>query len=297
MRDDAARQFDSFARLADPAVNAALIERLDAQFGPRLAPRQLAMRANLARRGGDLARARADYAALAGGQLDPGVIVPSGLEPASGVTPSPLICIDGFLPREAMHALHRHACAIEDRFRPDIQRSAGEDPVRVDALYTHDFDAMREELRGMVAERLGDWQRQLGLPAFSTDKSQLRLTCQRGGSFLAAHADNTAPIGEAGRAITWLYYFGEDPPRRSGGDLLVLDTDFATGTHSASWLTRVEPRPNRLVAFPSWYHHAVTPTVMQSDDFAAARFAVAGHVTKPADGLGWRESDAPGAED
>lgn len=286
--DSPARQFAGFARLADPAVNAALIAQLDARFGPDLPPAQRRMRADLARRGGDLAAARADYAALAGGEFEPGVTVPCGLAANCGFAPSPLICIDGFLPREAMQSLHCHACEIRGRFRPEIQHSTrpGERPSRAEALFAHDFTVMREELLAMVDERLAEWQRLLGLPAFRADKSRLRLTAQQGGGFLTAHADNTAPVGEAGRAITWLYYFGEDPPRRSGGDLLVLDTDLTAGTHSDSWLTRIESLPNRLVAFPSWYHHAVTPTAMQTDDFAAARFAVAGHVTKPADGLG-----------
>src|SRR5690606_9135200 len=131
-----------------------------------------------------------------------------------------------------------------------------------------------------VAENLRLLQAALGLGAFTVERVELKMTNHVDGGFFKTHCDNHAPYAAAGRAITWLYYFGEDQPRYRGGDLYLRDSAPAEQTHAPLWFTKIAARPNRFVAFPSWFYHAGGPTELHGGTFAQGRFAVGCHIRK-----------------
>lgn len=285
MREEIRQHFASLSRICSPEVNRSLLEALHASPREPGKARDL-LAANLARRAGDLAGARRAFEAHLAAPLPPDAISPVGLVSGDAFVIAPIVAVDGFLPQEQMAALHRHACAIEPRFRRANVSSTqpAPNPDKRETLVTYDFDFLHDFFAGFIEGNVDRLARTLGLPSFTVDRTELKMTCYLDGGFFNQHADNHGPYGDAGRALTWLYYFGETPARHRGGDLYILDTDFATRSNSGTWVTRIEPRPNRFVAFPSWFHHAVAPTALPGNTFAHGRFAVGGHVRKTADG-------------
>lgn len=285
MLDKARDSFERLQRLADPAINAALLAALDARPP---SPDHALLRANLLRRSGDLAGARAAFAALCGeSALDEWLAVPSGLWSDGDFAVAPLVAIDGFLPPERMAALHAHACEREAEFADakatNIDALPAYDPERRRSLIDWDFTLERDFFLDFLEQNLARLQACLGLPGFNLERIEIKLTNHVDGGFFKMHCDNRAPIAEAGRAITWLYYFGEPAPRYRGGELYILDSRPAEELLSPAWFTRIAPRPNRLIAFPSWFYHAVAPMKLPEQDFSAGRFAVSSHIRKTGD--------------
>lgn len=270
--------FDHFARLGDPALGARFLQQLPP--GPATA----LGRANLARRMGDLATARLALAQHLGEALHPWSAIPPQLASHGGCFAAPLVVIDQFLPPERMQALHRHACEREQHFRHALatnEDAAPEyDPDRRETLLDYGFTLEREHFLGFVEGNLPLLCELLGLDPFTSDRHEIKLSNHVDGGFFKAHGDNHLSFAAAGRAITWLYYFGQPEPRFSGGELYVLDGTPLAGQISPAWFTTVQPRPGRFVAFPSWFYHAVAPTRLPGGDFASGRMAVSGHLRK-----------------
>lgn len=286
MREDARARFAQLERLCAPEVNRTLLQSLRSRARQGEATREMEfVAANLARRAGDLDSARRAFEAYLGAPLQPGVAVPPGLSSGGGFNISPIVAIDGFLPPAEMEALHRHACAIEDRFRVANVNSIAPQraPDKRDTYITYDFDHLKSFFSDHVAENLPRLCAALGIPDFEVDRTEIKMTCYLDGGFFKTHADNHGSFADAGRAVTWLYYFGDRQPLYRGGELYLFDTDFDERGNCGAWLTRIEPRPNRFVAFPSWFLHAVAPTALPCGTFARGRFAIGGHVRKTAD--------------
>lgn len=291
MLDDVRHDFAQMRRLSDPAVGAGLLAamaRQDSRADTAL------VRANLLRRSGDLAGARAAFAdhlamtaAPPGLGLERWAVVPAGLRVGQFAV-APLILIDDFLPRERMRALHESACARETMFRDALNTNEHaafvHDPARRQTLVDWHFMHERAFFERFAAENLPAMQTALGLRRFAPARVEMKMTNHVDGGFFKAHRDNYDVHAAAGRAITWLYYFGEDEPRYRGGDLYLCDSDTVTGTHCPTWFTKIAPCPNRFVAFPSWFHHAVSPIELPDGGFAQGRFAITSHIRKAACG-------------
>lgn len=297
MLEAAQQDFAQLARLGDPAINTGLLAAL-AQGQDRAGTPLL--RANLLRRSGDLAGAREAFGAyLATGgapqsKFEAWSAVPAGLHSEARFAMAPVVVIDDFLPRERMRALHASACDREALFRDALSTNEDAppayDPERRRTLVDWHFEHEREFFERFAVENLNSLQAALGLGAFTLERVELKMTNHVDGGFFKTHCDNHQPYAAAGRAITWLYYFGEDAPRYRGGDLYIRDSAPTEGTHSPAWFTRIAARPNRFVAFPSWFHHAVGPTELRNGTFAQGRFAVSCHIRKAAcDGEVWWE--------
>ena len=287
MRESTRLHFEQLGRLCAPEVNRSLLAALRSRVGADgvCVDKEL-IAANLARRAGDLAGARRSFEAHLGAPLPRDCAIPAGLFSGGVFAIAPIVAVDDFLSPDRMEALHRHACAIQPRFRAANVSSTipAPDPEKRETLVTYEFEYLHGFFARFMDENFIRFADALGLPPFTVDRTEMKMTCYLDGGFFNAHADNHLAFGEAGRTLTWLYYFGETPIQYRGGELYILDTDFGAGTSSGTWATRIEPRPNRLIAFPSWFHHAVAPTVLPGGHFAHGRFAVGGHVRKTADG-------------
>lgn len=276
--------FAGYARLADPKIGRMLL----AQLATR--PDQARMEADVARRIGDLDTARAAFArAEPGTTLQQGAVTPPGLKTQDGMSVAPVLAFDDVLSAAEMAAVHTHACDLKEEFRP-----AGTGPqqtYRPDArqtLITYDFTLMRDAFLARMAGLLPQIHAAFDMPQFEITHREIKMTNHVSGGFFRTHSDAAEPFGEAVRAITWLYYFSDMPVQYSGGDLYVFDTNFSTKHYSDTWFTRLIPRPNRLVVFPSAFYHAVSPTHLPEGlGFAEGRFAISGHIRKAADGQTW----------
>ncbi|MCB2067471.1 MAG: 2OG-Fe(II) oxygenase [Erythrobacter sp.] len=288
MLASAAATFEQIARLADPSVNARFLQQLPAGQASAFA------RANLARRMGDIAAAREALAEHLGDVLHPWSAVPPRLTSHGGSCLVPLVVIDQFLPVERMQALHRHACSRAEHFRHALATNEDAepeyDPERRETLLDYGFTLERDQFLGFINDNLAVLGDLLGVDPFTVERHEIKLSNHVDGGFFKPHGDSHVPFAEAGRAISWLYYFGDEVPRFSGGELYAIDGQPLQQQTSPAWFTTVVPRANRFVAFPSWFYHAVAPTRLPGNAFAHGRMAVSGHVRKAAGGgSGWWE--------
>ena len=97
------------------------------------------------------------------------------------------------------------------------------------------------------------------------------------GGFYRPHRDNSARIHSA-RSISFVYFFNRQPPRFSGGDLLLYDCDVHADARSYGKFSRFVPLRNSIVFFPSACWHRVTPVQCCTGDLGDGRWALNGHV-------------------
>jgi len=293
--------FERLDRLSDPILGRSLLAAMEQR---RDGASTLFARANLARRMGDLDLARAMFAAFVASGTAPGAarmddwsIVPPGLHSAGGVPVAPLVLIDDLLPVDRMDALHAEACRHEHEFRDRMSGAAAYDPAspRRTLLFS-DCTCERAFFGDFVERHMEALRKSLALPPFAVSRIELKMSNTLGGGFLKIHSDNDCDPQEEGRALTLLYYFGAGATSFDGGDLLLFDTNPREGTVSPSWFTRIAPARNRLVAFPSWFFHAVTPTGGTGARFAHGRMGVSCHVRKTAGEFApWWDAASPPA--
>lgn len=300
MLETARESFAQLLKLGDAELNRALLAALGERNRDT---RTTLFAANLLRRSGDLNGARAEFAKLGASGVSAATdvhecsCIPANNWSNGGYAIAPLVVIDDFLPVERMQALHRHACEREGEFRAALATNEGAepsyDPDRRQSLLDYKFNLEREFFSMFISENLPVLQQSLGLPRFSVDRCELKMTNHVDGGFFRIHADNHADFADAGRAITWLYYFADEAASFSGGELLVLDSCPDKSTVSPAWFSKVIPVANRFIAFPSAFYHAVTP-LRHVGGFARGRFAVSGHIRKRADdSVAWWECCDP----
>lgn len=114
------------------------------------------------------------------------------------------------------------------------------------------------------------------MPAFDFGSIQMQFTAHNDGDFYKAHCD----WGEGGsehRRLTFVYYFNRQPRGFSGGDLLLFDSTGDGRNFAARSFTRVVPRDNMLIVFPSRFWHEVE-AVRCDGGYADSRFTLNGWI-------------------
>lgn len=113
------------------------------------------------------------------------------------------------------------------------------------------------------------------------------MTAHHAGGYYMRHTDNgDSTPRQAGRRISYVYYFHREPRRFVGGDLLLYDTDYDLQECSTRTYSRLAPTDNTLVLFPSDSYHEITKVAPASGEtlpFGDGRFTVNGwiHETRP----------------
>jgi SM-20-related protein len=186
----------------------------------------------------------------------------------------PHVLIDDFLPAEQHAALLAHVQAVED-FAPARTIAQG----KLDYNFTHRRGQLSNDrlgphlpaFRAAMLDAFETFPGALGMSPFKPAAFEIRLAAHGDGDFFKPHRDTM--VGEErafsphDRLITAVYYLHRQPRRFTGGDLLLHSFD-------KSPALVIEPRDNRLVAFPSFLMHEVTPLAVPSDEWADARFSV-----------------------
>jgi Rps23 Pro-64 3,4-dihydroxylase Tpa1-like proline 4-hydroxylase len=162
----------------------------------------------------------------------------------------------------------------ESRFVPALTIGAGQGAYAADlriAWYHDDgLGPLKEAFLSAVTDGLEDLFPLVGMQPFEVARMELELAAHRLGSFFKPHIDTLTQdrrkAAETDRVVTLVYYFHAQPRRFTGGELALYP-------FSPSSPVEIEPRDNRLIAFPAISLHEVRP-VEAPDDFAASRFAV-----------------------
>jgi SM-20-related protein len=111
----------------------------------------------------------------------------------------------------------------------------------------------------------------LGISGFEVAETEVELVAHRDGCYFRPHIDTTTGSIrnqlKSDRVLSMVYYFHSHPKGFSGGELVMAP--LVKGEPQI-----IEPKDNRLIAFPSFLPHEVKPVACPGDNFADARFAV-----------------------
>lgn len=224
-----------------------------------------------AARVGDWRKAAWLHAMLRGEQLP--------FVPPRGVWPVPFVHIDDFLPRTAHERVHAIVLSLAPGFAAarvgdDSTRRVDESHRRGLAIDNADCDALRRVLVPRLRALLPGVQRRLRLKprAASHRIGTVDLAAYPHDGFGGAHCDS-GPRHYSHQGLTAVYFCHREPRAFNGGDLLLYDTDVATGAASEHELSRIAPASNSLVLMPHTCCHAVARVASRSRALADARLS------------------------
>ena len=186
--------------------------------------------------------------------------------------------IDDFLEPDQLDRLRAHVIASEDTFAPTKVRDSGSS-VRNDAARLSSKCALGlGPLKAIFADRLTEIAprlfTELGIPPAPIADVETELIAHRDGAFFGPHIDTFVAANRTGEAtdrlISTVFYFAFAQATFSGGELAIYP--FAKGSPAVA----VEPRNNRLVAFPSFVLHEVRRVSIPGNALRDARFSING---------------------
>jgi SM-20-related protein len=186
----------------------------------------------------------------------------------------PHFIADDFLPGEIHDAILARALSVDDFAAGKVIANGTSDyypDARKGQLSNDRLGPQRPAFHAALFAAFPAICTATGVAHFDLLEIDMRLAAHKDGDFFSLHrdsftgSDRTQTRGD--RLITAVYYFHQTPRAFRGGDLLIHPFD-----KSAPVI--VEPRNNRLVAFPSFMLHEVTPVTVPSGDFADSRFSV-----------------------
>jgi SM-20-related protein len=199
----------------------------------------------------------------------------------------PHFIVDDFLPPDVHDGLLSRTLNLRD-FTPGKVVSNGQ----VSHLPDHRRGQLSNDrlgpylpaFRSALRSKFSEIYTAIGMAAFDIAEIEIRLVAHTDGDFFKVHSDTmTGGNGNTGsrdRLISAVYYFHRQPKIFEGGELQIFPFD-------GSAPTRIEPRDNRLVAFPAFLLHEVLPVSLPDGDFADSRFSVSC----------WFHRDRPGISD
>jgi Rps23 Pro-64 3,4-dihydroxylase Tpa1-like proline 4-hydroxylase len=133
----------------------------------------------------------------------------------------------------------------------------------------------------LLRDKLPTVCRQLGLPLFEIGRLELQMTFHGDGGFYDRHRDTGWPEAPAeetdSRRVSFVAYFARRPRRFRGGELMLFDTDAATGQATLDG-TLIEPEDNSVVFFRSVALHEVRPIRLDGADPADGRITLNGWI-------------------
>jgi Rps23 Pro-64 3,4-dihydroxylase Tpa1-like proline 4-hydroxylase len=186
-----------------------------------------------------------------------------------------VVVFDGFLPPPLFGALLGHALAQAGRHEPAVVNEDGvtlvDRTTRAAEFCPAGLGELREPFLALVLAKLDAMLAALGMMRFAVDDIEAELVAHNDGAFFSRHIDTRLDYAAAGkdihRMISLVYYFHREPKGFSGGE---LELHPVTGGEPQV----LEPRNNRLIAFPSFVPHEVRRVACPSGEFADSRFAI-----------------------
>lgn len=188
----------------------------------------------------------------------------------------PICIIDGFLGEEKSARLLEFAIRNEGLFAPsgvhDFAETRRHGLKRSSLSLIEGHDEALGDFHHAVDANFQRLKQALGVPQFVACEREIDVVAHLDGHHYGTHVDVLTQAARAetsaDRMISMVYYFHKEPQAFSGGELDLFDIA-SDGKH------RIEPRHDRLVAFPSLAPHEVRPVTLPGNRFADARFSVA----------------------
>jgi Rps23 Pro-64 3,4-dihydroxylase Tpa1-like proline 4-hydroxylase len=168
-------------------------------------------------------------------------------------------------------ALLDYAIENQKRFEPTtIRTGAGKhavDSERRSSRMIKDLGPFTRLLRERILQTLPAISAELGVPAVDPRVLEIEMVAHGEGAFYRRHNDMLGRSVLLSRRISMVYYFHRLPKAFTGGELRFYSLGGAEHVD-------IEPRSDRLVAFPSWAPHSVERVCVPNNEFSYARFAL-----------------------
>jgi Rps23 Pro-64 3,4-dihydroxylase Tpa1-like proline 4-hydroxylase len=205
---------------------------------------------------------------------------PAAAIAASGPVKSRYALIENFLAPEQHRALLEYVGREQGRFADSTVSTNDPDYRRSKILY--EFPEFAELFRRKVAAAAPQVLPALGMQPFPVHSIEAQLTAHNDGNYFRLHNDSGSP-DTATRALTYVYYFHNEPKRYSGGEFRLYDSVLADGRYGCGPVAGdIEPKNNSVLFFASHCHHEVLPVRVPSNRFEDGRFTVNGWVRRAA---------------
>ena len=192
--------------------------------------------------------------------------------PVVGLSPKVAI-IDEFLPQALLDAILMHCISSEKSFVPTLlDRSRHVPEFRNSRFCPGGLGELKPAFTDAVRAKLGDLCEAVGIKPFTVAKTEIELVAHGDGGHFQPHIDTyteeNLSLVNSDRLLSAVFYFHRQPKAYTGGELAV----FPFGGKEPFEL--IEPRLNRLVAFPSFAAHEVRHVSCPSGKFANSRFSI-----------------------
>lgn len=196
--------------------------------------------------------------------------------PRLGFTPVPFVYREDFLPAVLLERLWQCVSDNANQFRQSrVVAGLVENARNSRVLNSSRLSAIRSDVSAVVLRELGNSMSRLGLEPFDVSGGELELVSHGDGQYYHAHADTGSSGYSRGRAVSFVIYFFREPKRFAGGDLVLYDSS-KEAKCSLSRYTRIIPRNNSLIMFPSTAYHQVTRVSTPDPRPESGRFSITG---------------------
>ena len=182
---------------------------------------------------------------------------------------------DGFLADDVAQALVHHALQNEALFEPAAVGLDGAFRVASRerrSLVTADLGPARADFTTAVEAKIDSLLPALGLEPFALAGWDIELAAHRDGGYFREHIDtmtaDNRPQTLGDRIVSLVCYLHRPGACFTGGELVLRPFVGRDGA------VRIEPRHNRLVAFPSFARHEVEPIHVPGNAWEDARFSI-----------------------
>lgn len=188
-------------------------------------------------------------------------------------------------PAEVAILLER-TCAARDRFERATVIQGDPSVRQAEVLYditpvTSDFELSLEACMPLVQRLFPE----LG----ETWTTELQLTAHGDGGYFGLHTDSGSPE-TAGRTLSFVYYFTQEPVQFSGGELVLYDSPLGRPGCISPSRQVVLPQCNSMVFFRSSTWHEVCPVASPSEAFEHRRLTINGWLSASSPNQSGKES-------
>lgn len=148
------------------------------------------------------------------------------------------------------------------------------------SLVLHEFPQFAKIFRDRVNALTPRLAAEFGINQFPFGDIECQLTAHNDGDYFRLHNDNGSP-DTLERAISYVFYFYNEPKAFSGGEFRLYDSRIANGRYECGDpAADIEPKNNCILFFPSHCHHEVLPVRCPSKRFVDSRFTINGWVRR-----------------
>jgi SM-20-related protein len=194
------------------------------------------------------------------------------------IVKSPHALLENFIDPPLLAELLNFVAAREQEFTPSTVSTNDEDYRR--SLVLHEFSRFSNLFRDRVRSLTPWLARTLGLGDFPIGDVECQLTAHNDGHYFRLHNDSGSPDTLA-RAISYVFYFNNEPKRFDGGEFRLYNSRIANGRFECGDpVADIVPKNNSILFFPSHCHHEVLPVRCATKRFADSRFTINGWVRR-----------------